>query len=259
MDCCLAHVLTRLDELDLVEDTMLVVTTDHGEELDEHGCWFDHHGLYDTNTRIPLIVRCPGLIPEGRRVNGLTTSLDVVPTILDFAGIETEPLDGVSLRPLIEMGDGFAPRGTCDAIHMTENTWMKKRAVRTASWKLIQALEPDPHGFPEVELYNLAEDPQEQRDLAQAMPEKADELLSAIAEHVRRRTAKTGLPDPLPLQPVPLKRVGKLQDSDPRKAEPQATGERSVRPGTNVGDEKLRDGDFIGYVRDDDGPQSGGA
>ena len=53
MDACFAHVLTRLDELGLTEDTLVVLTADHGEELDEHGHWFDHHGLYDTNIHIP--------------------------------------------------------------------------------------------------------------------------------------------------------------------------------------------------------------
>lgn len=239
MDACLGHVLTRLEELDLVDDTLLVITTDHGEELDEHGCWFDHHGLYDTNTRIPLILRLPGAVPAGRRVHGLTRSLDLVPTILDYAGVAAEPLDGISMRPLIEADGPGVSRGTCDAIHMTENTWMKKRAVRTHAWKLIRALEPDPHGFPEVELYNLSEDPEEQRNVADAMPEQVAALTAIMEDHVRRRVETTGRPDPLPLQPVPLKRVGKMQDSVPDKA------------GAAVGDEKLRDGDFIGYVRDD--------
>lgn len=239
MDACLGHVLTRLEELDLVDDTLLVITTDHGEELDEHGCWFDHHGLYDTNTRIPLIMRLPGAVPAGRRVHGLTRSLDLVPTILDYAGVAAEPLDGISMRPLIEADGPGVSRGTCDAIHMTENTWMKKRAVRTHAWKLIRALEPDPHGFPEVELYNLSEDPEEQRNVADAMPEQVAALTAIMEDHVRRRVETTGRPDPLPLQPVPLKRVGKMQDSVPDKA------------GAAVGDEKLRDGDFIGYVRDD--------
>src|SRR5207249_2124312 len=48
-DLCIARILHRLDELNLVDNTLLIVGADHGEELDDHGCWFDHHGLYDTN------------------------------------------------------------------------------------------------------------------------------------------------------------------------------------------------------------------
>jgi arylsulfatase A-like enzyme len=243
MDCCFAHVVTRLEELDLVRDTLLIITADHGEELDEHGCWFDHHGLYDTNTRIPLILRLPETIPAGIRIGGLVRSLDIVPTVLDFAGIEPPALDGTSLRPLIERGDAANARGSCDVVHMTENTWMKKRAIRTATWKLIQALEPDPHGFPPIELYNLTDDPHEQCNLADERPEVVADLMAAMSDHVRRRTEQTGRPDPLPLQPVPLKRVGKMQDSDPGRA--------SLLPPSARGDEKMKDGDFIGYVRDE--------
>ena len=49
----------------LVTHTLLIVGADHGEELDDHGCWFDHHGLYDTNVRVPLLMRLPGQVPAG--------------------------------------------------------------------------------------------------------------------------------------------------------------------------------------------------
>ncbi len=247
MDCCLARVLTRLEELDLVRDTLVVLTADHGEELDEHGCWFDHHGLYDTNVRIPLIIRLPGTIPDGVRIGGLVRSLDVLPTILDLAGIEPPECDGASMVPLIETAGCGNDRGTCDEIHLTENTWMKKRGIRTATWKLIRALEPDPHGFPSLELYRLTDDPEEQRNLAEEHPDVAAELEARMDAHIARRVAAVGRPDPIPIQPVPLKRVGKMQESDPGKA-PSA-----------VGDSKLKDGDFIGYVRDEQMPAKGTA
>jgi arylsulfatase A-like enzyme len=221
---------------------MLLFTSDHGEELDEHGCWFDHHGLYDTNTRIPLIVRLPGVVPEHTQVRGMTQMMDVVPTVLEYAGLldEHPPFDGASLRPLIEAGGDGAELGTCEAVHMTENTWMKKRAVRTSRWKLIRALEPDLHGFPPVELYHVAADPAEARNVAHMYPDVVGELREAMEAHVVARTARTGLPDPLPLQPVPLKRVGRIEESDPAKAAESPAG-----------DEKLTDGDFVGYVRNE--------
>ncbi len=254
MDCCLARVLTRLDELDLVRDTLLVLTADHGEELDEHGCWFDHHGLYDTNVRIPLIMRLPERVPAGARIGGMVRSLDVLPTILDLAGIEPPAGEGVSMVPLIESARPGYDRGTCDVIHLTENTWMKKRGIRTAAWKLIRALEPDPHGFPPVELYHLVDDPEEQRNVAEAFPEVVSELGARMDAHVARRVAEVGRPDPIPIQPVPLKRVGRMQESDP-----------SHKPDTShpsdlsAGDTKLKDGDFIGYVRDEEAPDTGTA
>ena len=55
-DLCISHILNRLDELGIAEETLLILHADHGEELDDHGCWFDHHGLYDTNVRVPLLM-----------------------------------------------------------------------------------------------------------------------------------------------------------------------------------------------------------
>lgn len=239
-DACLAHVLTRIEELGLADDTLLALTSDHGEELDEHGCWFDHHGLYDPNTHIPLILRLPGRIPAGTRIPGFATHLDLTPTILDYAGLldGQRRFDGVSLRPLMDRRPGGISRGVRDIVHMTENTWMKKRAVRTHEWKLIVALEPDMHGFPPVELYHLSEDPAEQRNVSAEYPEIVRDLRSRMEEHVRARTASEGLADPLPSQPIPLRRIGRVE-------------ERLGVELAAAGDEKIAHGDFVGYERGD--------
>src|SRR5437588_10533810 len=75
-DACLAHVLNRLGELDLWDETLVLVQSDHGEELDDHGCWFDHHGLYDTNLRVPLLVRLPDRGHAGRIVRPMVSMTD---------------------------------------------------------------------------------------------------------------------------------------------------------------------------------------
>ena len=84
-------------------------------------------------------------------------------------------------------------RGTCDALHLTENTWMKKRGVRTHEWKLIVALEPDLHGFPPVELYHLSSDPGETRNVAREFPDVVARLRAQMNDHVAARCADTGL------------------------------------------------------------------
>src|SRR5207249_324544 len=77
---------TRLEELGVAEDTIVVLTGDHGESLYEHECWFDHHGLYESNLHVPLIVRAPGQLPEAVRIPGYVTHYDLMPTILDLLG-----------------------------------------------------------------------------------------------------------------------------------------------------------------------------
>jgi arylsulfatase A-like enzyme len=262
MDTCLAHIFTRLDELGLSADTLLALTADHGEELDEHAHWFDHHGLYDTNLHIPLILRHPGEIPAGVRVSGLTRQQDLTPTLLDYAGLLDPALkfDGVSLRPLLD-SPGSMSRGSCDYIVATENTWMKKRAVRTHRWKLIVPLEvPDVHGNSDIELYYLTTDPGELNNIAPERPEVVARLRRIMDEWVAERTADTGLPDPLPLQPIPLRRIGKMEVAVPRDKtrtqaeEPAFAAADLEKP---LSDEKLEQGLFVGYEREEEsGPDA---
>jgi arylsulfatase A-like enzyme len=253
MDACFAHVLTRLDALGLSGDTLLVLTADHGEELDEHAHWFDHHGLYDTNLHIPLILRCPDYLPAGRRVGGLTQMPDIAPTILDFLGLgdlaQREGMTGRSLLPLIHAPAATA-RGTTDYIHITENTWMKKRGIRTHRWKLIVPLEtPDLHGNSDIELYHLPDDPGELNNIAAERPEVVARLTRLMDEWVAGRLATTGLPDPLPVQPIPLRRIGgDMTVAVPRDKRLDRPVSLSEATESNLA-ENLADGDFVGYDR----------
>ncbi|HEV2474481.1 MAG TPA: sulfatase [Chthonomonadales bacterium] len=219
MDSCLAHLFTRIEELKLTENTLLVLTADHGEEMDEHGAWFDHHGLYDTNLRVPLIMRLAGKIPVGRQVGQQITLLDLAPTILDF--LELDPparkkMAGTSFVPVLT---GAADSGAAAApgIYISENTWMKKHGWRTANWKLICPLEtPDVHGRSEPELYDLNADPREDRNLAQSMPEIVQQLTVAMSAHVEARLAATKQPHPLLTQPISHRSISSMKAAVPQ-------------------------------------------
>lgn len=250
MDSCIAHIASHLDSLGLKEDTCLAITADHGEELDEHGCWFDHHGLYETNIHIPLILRCPSCIPGGLRIGGLTQMMDLAPTLLELVGAKDiahrENMRGRSLLPLIHQP--YACRGTTDSVHITENTWMKKRGFRTPGWKLIVPLEtPDLHGKSDVELYDLINDPGETTNAALHYPEVTKKFLSDLDTYVEARVEASGLPDPMPLQPLPLRRIGKMDTAVPRDKKLAAEEEK-----TPLADLKREEGDFIGYEREEE-------
>ena len=211
MDSCLEHLFTRLDELGAAGETLILVTADHGEELDEHGMWFDHHGLYDTNLRVPLILRLPGVIPAGKRIPGPVRLVDVAPTVLELAG-ETRAAEemGMQGRSLVPALSGEPCEAPGERLFMTECTWMRKRGVRTPEWKLIVARDhPDIHGRPPVELYHLATDPGEQVNLADARLEVVGELRASLEEWLARRQGETGLPDPIEGQPITLRQIGR--------------------------------------------------
>ena len=154
--CSDAEIFTALEAQGILDDTIVVINSDHGETLYDHDCFFDHHGLYDPTLHVPLIIRYPGRIPAGQRVAGYNRHQDLMPTILELAGIDSGiAFDGESLMPMVR-GEVASH---ASEFYITECTWMRKHGWRTPEWKLIEALEPDFHFKPPVELYNLAEDP----------------------------------------------------------------------------------------------------
>ena len=188
------------------EQTLVVITADHGEVLNEQLGYFDHHGLYEGNVHVPLIFLWPGKLPEGRRVPGLVQNLDLAPTLLEIAGVpDREGMEGLSLLPSVF---GLRP-GNYDEVYLSEATWQQKRAIRTADWKLIHSIEPDPHGRPMRELFDLRADPAEQRNLIEERPDVAQELGAKLHAWVERRLREAGREaDPVAVQGVAGTQIG---------------------------------------------------
>jgi Arylsulfatase A and related enzymes len=194
MDACIQRILTRIDELGLAENTLVIINSDHGETLMDHECYFDHHGLYECTLHVPLIMRLPGVLPEGVRIPGISLQQDLVPTILELAGVDAgRSFDGKSLLPLIR-GERTA---NYSEFYITEATWMRKHGWRTPEWKLIVALEPDFHFKPEVELYNLILDPGENHNLAEKEPGIVAALRQRMEAWIEKREKETGKTNPM--------------------------------------------------------------
>ena len=194
MDACIANLLQTVATLGIEEETVIILDSDHGETHYDHECWFDHHGIYDCTLHIPLVFVYPGKVPGGLRFPDYVQMKDIMPTLLELMGVRTKiKFDGRSLAPLM-----FGrPRVQAPEFYITEATWMRKHGWRTPEWKLIQALEPDFHFKPEVELYNLITDPDENNNLAKAEPEVVKLLQSRLNAHVEKRTKETGRPNPM--------------------------------------------------------------
>jgi arylsulfatase A-like enzyme len=194
MDACIQSILNALDAKGLAENTLVVLNGDHGETLYDHECWFDHHSMYDPTLFVPLIMRLPSGLPAGKRVSGYSTHMDLVPTVLDLLGVDSGiRFDGKSLLPLVR---GDVPSHDSE-MYITECTWMRKHGWRTPEWKLIVALEPDFHFKPEVELYNLIDDPEENRNIADEQPGVVAFLRKRMEDHIARRERETSLPNPI--------------------------------------------------------------
>ncbi|RME65084.1 MAG: sulfatase, partial [Caldilineae bacterium] len=194
MDAAIQSIFTALESHGILDDTIVVVNGDHGETLYEHECWFDHHGTYDNVLHVPLIIRYPAKLPQGKRVGGFNQHKDLVPTLLELAGIDPGiDFDGRSLLPMVR-GEVASHESE---FYITECTWMRKHGWRTPHWKLILALEPDFHFKPPVELYNLVEDPDENHNLAEERPDVVMALTHRMQAWISRREAETGLPNPI--------------------------------------------------------------
>jgi arylsulfatase A-like enzyme len=194
MDACIQTIFTALERRGILDDTIVVFNSDHGETLYDHECWFDHHGLYEPTLHVPLILRYPGKVPAGKRVRGYNLQQDLAPTLLELAGIESDiPFDGSSLVPMMH---GEVASHSSE-FYITECTWMRKHGWRTPEWKLILALEPDFHFKPPVELYNLIQDPLENHNLAATHPDVVALLKSRMEAWIAKREQETGLPNPI--------------------------------------------------------------
>ena len=199
MDAAIQSLFTALENLGVMDETIVVVNGDHGETLYDHECWFDHHGIYDNVLHVPLIIRYPGKVPAGQRLSGFNQHKDLLPTLLDLAGLDEQAaaegyqFDGRSLLPMT--------RGEVASFEseffISECTWMRKQGWRTPGWKLMIALEPDFHFKPEIELYNLVEDPEENNNLAEERPDMVASLRARMDAFIAKREQETGLPNPM--------------------------------------------------------------
>jgi len=171
----------------------ILVTSDHGESLDEHG--EDSHGLtpYDATQRVPLLLRAPGL-PRGGVVRAPVRTIDVAPTLLELAG--AAPLPGVRGRSLVGLAQGRSEPPRLAYVEAIEPQvafgWSPLLGVRSETHKYVRA--------PRPELYDLARDPHELHDIAGAEPERVAELdavLEEILVEARAQAPKGGGPSGL--------------------------------------------------------------
>ncbi len=183
----IGQLLRKVEALGLRDNTVIVLLADHGEMMYRHGIFFDHHGLYDGNLRVPFMMRHPDYAP--RRINAMTAHVDVAPTLAEICGVEIpREMEGISLVPWLR-GERQTP--VREFLVCQECTWQMKWALRTEEHKFILARQPDVYGTPPRELYDLRADPGEFHNMAERQPERAgcmeDQLEAWIAEKMRQQ------------------------------------------------------------------------
>ncbi len=204
-DHAIGLLLDELEERGVLDDTLVIVTSDHGEELGEHGKW-EHNWMYQTNLRIPLIMSWPKGLPRGKRVGALVEMVDILPTICDLLGLElpampADPGWGDDLSPeelaayyAID-GKSLMPLVRDEAPSLREFSFAENGvylSIQDTDWKLIVThdcvgLDPrDPEGWPTdhkaPRLFDLQNDPGEFNNLFGERPQEAQRLLTALHE-----------------------------------------------------------------------------
>jgi arylsulfatase len=211
LDDAIGNLIGALDNLGLAENTLLLFTADHGESMTEHGIYFDHHGLYDCTLHVPFIARWPGHIPCGARLPHTLQVSDIAPTLLQAAGGSCpSPMEGHSFWNLLT---GKEQEGGHDRVVSLECTWQAKWSLRTDQYKFILARQPDMYGNPMRELYDLGQDPLEERNIAQEQPQVAADMEAELESWIADRLQALGqTEDPLITHGISLRSAASIFD-----------------------------------------------
>lgn len=162
-DAQLGRLLERLAQPDRRADTLIIVTSDHGDEFFEHGEKGHRLSLFEEVVDVPLIMAGAGVADAGRRVSGVTEHTDVVPTILELLGLPAAEFStGTSLAPALAGGELSADR--LGVARLRRSARRRLTAVRGPDWKVVFEIK-GPEGVESVACFDLSNDPAEQYPL----------------------------------------------------------------------------------------------
>ncbi len=190
-DVEIARLMEGLEQLGIADETLIVVMSDHGEEFVEHGHHFHGNNAYGEMMNVPLIMHWPGVLPAGTVVEQTTESVDMMPTVLELAGITPpEAAQGQSLLPLIVDPDGVSDFGAIRRAAFSERVVAPaisfmglphdSYSIILDGWKLIQN-ENQAEDWPEFELYDHVKDPINLNDVAGDHPDIVANLATELA------------------------------------------------------------------------------
>ena len=218
MDTQLAQFLAWMEESGAYDDTVIVLTADHGEEFNEHGGFWHGVTLYEEQIHVPLVVKLPESRLAGSRVPWQVRQVDGAPTLATLAGAPlpalwqgTDLLDERALEALAQMdaepssveeaeapaedlllqspGSGIYPRMDRLVFAETNLEGNDLSTVRTEGWKLITANEGNPRGLELREMYNVSSDPGETENQVGIDVARQNGLESQVVEQVKAATA----------------------------------------------------------------------
>lgn len=174
-DTKVGELLSWLDESGEAENTVVIITVDHGEEFYEHKIWRHGRSVYEPVMHVPFMIRWPNKIPAGKVVEAQGRSIDIAPTVMEILGLESpEVWQGSSLLPLID-GTDERPRPVITQQEMPSSAFT---SLRLPHAKLIVTTGANEG----VELYLIDQDPEELRNVAEEQPELLAQMKDRLAD-----------------------------------------------------------------------------
>ncbi|RJT07889.1 sulfatase [Halococcus sp. IIIV-5B] len=183
------HVGRLLDHLrdnGLYDDSLIILTADHGEEFGEHGLYREHWSTHDGTQRVPLLLKPPSSVStESGERSQLVTNVDIAATVADYTEISRpEKWQGSSLRPIVE---DEAQSGR-EYLVFDHGLYTAQRAVRTGQWKYIRTYHSGmwEETTPEEQLFDMESDPWEQDNVVEDHPEVGNDLSDQLEAWTER-------------------------------------------------------------------------
>ena len=204
-DGLVGPLIAKLKDLKIYDETMIVVTSDHGEEFFEHGSWEHGRALYDESLKVPLIIKFPGSKFRGKRIEPFVRLIDIMPTVMDVFGIEEEgfDLDGRSLLPLIKgreksdraalayLAGGVLSSPVPEKLAITDGR-SKVILNRPYSREALGAFLFPPPPYVEVETFDLEADPRERTNIVSRKASWTGNLVALMQEIQNKGGARSG-------------------------------------------------------------------
>ena len=221
MDVEIARMMEGLEQLGIADETLFVLMSDHGEEFLEHGHHFHGNNAYGEMMNVPLIMHWPGVLPGGTVVEQTTESVDMMPTVLELAGIAPpEQAQGQSLLPLIVDPEGVSDFGAIQRAAFSERVVSPtidefglphdSYSIVLDGWKLVQN-ENQAEDWPEFELYDHVKDPLNFDNVAGDHPDIVANLATELSTWREWAVSLRPPPDTEAIQDMSAEEIARLR------------------------------------------------